>query len=109
MYGSCMSHFAQYAGMLRSNSIHEDQINPYIWLSCMSSNPSEPPRPGQWILLLGLPLLLSGCGMTLFDPKGDVGVQEKTLIVLALAIMLAVVIPVIALTLWFAWRYRETN
>jgi len=47
--------------------------------------------------------------MTLFDPKGDIGMQEKTLIVLALAIMLAVVIPVILLTLWFAWRYRETN
>lgn len=58
---------------------------------------------------LGLLALLSGCGMTLFDPKGDIGAQEKTLIVLALAIMLAVVVPVIVLTLWFAWRYRETN
>jgi cytochrome o ubiquinol oxidase subunit 2 len=58
---------------------------------------------------LGLLGLLSGCGMTLLDPKGDIGAQEKSLIVLALAIMLAVVIPVIVLTLWFAWRYRETN
>ncbi|WP_260397244.1 ubiquinol oxidase subunit II [Variovorax sp. KBW07] len=54
-------------------------------------------------------VLLSGCGMTLFDPKGDIGVQEKTLIVVSLGIMLAVVVPVIVLTLWFAWRYRETN
>lgn len=58
---------------------------------------------------LGLLTLLSGCGMTLFDPKGDIGAQEKTLIVLSLGIMLAVVVPVIVLTLWFAWRYRETN
>ena len=61
----------------------------------MSQNLSEPPRPGHWILLLGLPLLLSGCGMTLFDPKGDIGMQEKTLIVLALASY----IPAVVLTL----------
>jgi cytochrome o ubiquinol oxidase subunit 2 len=65
-------------------------------------------RAARWSSI-GLLALLSGCGMTLLDPKGDIGAQEKTLIVLALAIMLAVVIPVIALTLWFAWRYRETN
>jgi cytochrome o ubiquinol oxidase subunit 2 len=73
--------------------------------------PATPHRLAQLARfgLLGPLLLLSGCGMTLFDPKGDIGAQEKHLIVLALAIMLAVVIPVIVLTLWFAWRYRETN
>jgi cytochrome o ubiquinol oxidase subunit 2 len=53
--------------------------------------------------------LLGGCSMVLFDPKGDIGVQEKNLILIALGLMLLVVIPVIALTLYFAWRYRESN
>jgi cytochrome o ubiquinol oxidase subunit II len=47
--------------------------------------------------------------MVLFDPKGDIGVQEKHLILLALGLMLLVVVPVILLTLYFAWRYRESN
>jgi cytochrome o ubiquinol oxidase subunit 2 len=59
------------------------------------------------------PLLLlpfTGCSQyALLDPQGSVGAQEKTLILLALGVMLLVVIPVIALTLVFAWRYRETN
>jgi cytochrome o ubiquinol oxidase subunit 2 len=53
--------------------------------------------------------LLSGCSMTLFDPKGDIGMQEKHLILLALGLMLLVVVPVILLTLYFAWRYRASN
>ncbi|MFZ0869445.1 MAG: ubiquinol oxidase subunit II [Rhodanobacter sp.] len=53
--------------------------------------------------------LLAGCHLALFDPKGDVGVQERHLIVLSLALMLMVVIPVIALTLFFFWRYRASN
>ena len=47
--------------------------------------------------------------MALFTPQGDIGAQEKTLILVALGLMLLVVIPVIALTLYFAWRYRASN
>ncbi|SDH11340.1 cytochrome bo3 quinol oxidase subunit 2 [Paraburkholderia steynii] len=53
--------------------------------------------------------LLGGCSMVLFNPKGDIGEQEKNLILIALGLMLLVVIPVIALTLYFAWRYRASN
>ncbi|MHA6203464.1 ubiquinol oxidase subunit II [Dyella soli] len=60
-------------------------------------------------LCLGSTILLSGCHLALFDPRGDIGLQERHLIVLSLGIMLAVVIPVIALTLFFFWRYRATN
>lgn len=57
-----------------------------------------------------LPLALSGCSqIDLLAPKGDIAAQERTLILIALGIMLAVVIPVIALTLAFAWRYRASN
>jgi cytochrome o ubiquinol oxidase subunit 2 len=58
---------------------------------------------------LGALALLGGCRMDLLDPKGAIGAQEKNLILIALGIMLLVVIPVIALTLYFAWRYREGN
>ncbi|WP_243041234.1 ubiquinol oxidase subunit II [Dyella sedimenti] len=61
------------------------------------------------LLSLGSTSLLAGCHLALFDPKGDIGMQERHLIVLSLGIMLAVVIPVIVLTLFFFWRYRATN
>lgn len=55
-------------------------------------------------------LTLGGCSnLELFNPKGDIGEQEKFLILAALGVMLIVVIPVIVLTLFFAWRYRESN
>ncbi len=47
--------------------------------------------------------------MELLDPKGSVGVAEKALIATSTWAMLIVVIPVIILTLWFAWHYRATN
>lgn len=54
-------------------------------------------------------LLLNGCTMELFAPQGSIGQQEKWLIIISLVLMLMVVIPVIFLTLYFAWRYRDTN
>ncbi len=55
-------------------------------------------------------LFLAGCDdYALLFPKGDIGIQERSLILIALGIMLAVVIPVIILTLVFAWRYRASN
>jgi cytochrome o ubiquinol oxidase subunit II len=53
--------------------------------------------------------LLSGCNMVVMDPKGPVGMQEKDLIILAVLLMLIPVLPVIFMTLWFAWRYRASN
>ena len=52
---------------------------------------------------------LSGCQMAVMDPKGPVGVGEKDLIILSVLLMLIPVVPVIFMTLWFAWRYRASN
>jgi cytochrome o ubiquinol oxidase subunit II len=49
------------------------------------------------------------CKMDLLDPKGSIGLAEKELILNATWAMLIVVVPVIFLTLLFAWRYRESN
>jgi cytochrome o ubiquinol oxidase subunit 2 len=52
---------------------------------------------------------LSGCRMALMDPKGQIAADEKSLIITATLLMLIVVIPVIVMTLWFAWHYRASN
>ena len=61
--------------------------------------------------LLPLPaaLLLSGCQWAVLDPKGPIGLQERSIILTATVLMLIVVVPVIALILAFAWRYRASN
>ena len=61
------------------------------------------------ILSAVLPLLLSGCSSALMDPKGQVGEEQRVLIITAFVLMLIVVIPVIVMTILFAYRYREGN
>lgn len=60
-------------------------------------------------MLLALCLLLAGCSSALLDPKGQVGAEQRTLILTSFGLMLIVVIPVIAMTLLFGWRYRRSN
>ncbi|NNA27769.1 ubiquinol oxidase subunit II [Pseudomonas lundensis] len=66
------------------------------------------PRLFGLLPLLGM-LLLGGCNMTLLDPVGQIGVDEKNLIITATLLMLLVVVPVILMTLVFAWKYRASN
>jgi len=55
-------------------------------------------------------LLLAGCSSAVvLNPKGQVGADEKSLIIVAAILMLIVVIPVIIMTLVFARKYRESN
>jgi cytochrome o ubiquinol oxidase subunit II len=61
------------------------------------------------VMSLAVAILLGGCKLTLLDPKGPVGLDERNLILIATALMLIVVIPVIVLTLVFAWWYRASN
>lgn len=53
--------------------------------------------------------LLSGCGLVLFEPAGDVAQQQGDLIILSTGLMLLVIVPVMILTVVFAWRYRASN
>ena len=66
------------------------------------------PRLFGLLPLFGM-LLLGGCNMTLLDPVGQIGVDEKNLIITATLLMLLVVVPVILMTLVFAWTYRASN
>jgi cytochrome o ubiquinol oxidase subunit 2 len=61
------------------------------------------------LLPLAAALLLSGCQWVVLDPKGPIGLEERSIIITATVLMLIVVVPVIALILVFAWRYRASN
>jgi len=54
-------------------------------------------------------VLLSGCNSAILDPKGAIGLEQRTLILTAIGLMLIVVIPVIIMAFAFAWKYRASN
>jgi len=60
-------------------------------------------------LLILTAVLLSGCNTVLLHPSGSVAAQQGHLIVQSTFLMLLIVIPVIVLTVVFAWRYRQSN
>jgi cytochrome o ubiquinol oxidase subunit 2 len=53
--------------------------------------------------------ILSGCGETVLSPSGPIGAAERTILLDAVAIMLAIVVPTIVATLAFAWWFRAGN
>jgi len=53
-------------------------------------------------------LALAGCGGVL-DPQGPIGHSDKSILVGSVAIMLAIIVPVIVVILGFAWWYRASN
>ena len=60
-------------------------------------------------LLMGVAASLTGCNTVLLNPSGDVAVQQGHLLVVSTVLMLLIIVPVIVLTLVFAWRYRQSN
>jgi cytochrome o ubiquinol oxidase subunit 2 len=59
--------------------------------------------------LLPLTALLSGCDRAVLHPAGDVALQQRDIIYFSTALMLLIIVPVIALIITFAWRYRKGN
>ena len=53
--------------------------------------------------------LLAGCDTIVLNPFGDIAAQQSKLIVVSTILMLIIIVPVIVLTLFFAWRYRQSN
>ncbi len=54
-------------------------------------------------------LALGGCNTVVMHPAGDVAVQQSSLIIWSTVLMLLIILPVMALTVLFAWRYRAQN
>ena len=75
---------------------------------CLADSASRRTPPRIVGLLLGC-MMLASCGEGVLDPRGPVGEAERVILGDATTIMLAVVIPVILLTLGFAWWFRAGN
>ncbi|WP_430391897.1 ubiquinol oxidase subunit II [Dyella sp. 20L07] len=60
-------------------------------------------------VLLPVAGLLAGCQTVLMAPSGDLALQQRNLIITSTVLMLLIIVPVIALTLFFAWHYRASN
>src|SRR5947208_8931505 len=82
-----------------------------------SDDCASPPVSGTWgrrvlrgFFVCAAAMLLASCRMAgVLDPKGPIAAQELMLLINTTEIMLVVVVPVILLTLGFAWWYRASN
>ena len=75
-------------------------------------SPARAPSASAWLRAISLTsaaMCLASCGEGVLDPHGPVGKAERVILYDATAIMLAVIIPVIVLTLVFAWWFRARN
>ena len=61
------------------------------------------------VLVLSASIALCGCNAIVMKPHGDIAQQQAQLIVTSTLLMLLIIVPVIALTLFFAFRYRQSN
>jgi cytochrome o ubiquinol oxidase subunit II len=74
--------------------------------------PNTRSAPAMWLRAISigsLAILMSSCDEGVLDPHGPIGKAERIILYDSTAIMLAVVIPVIVLTLVFAWWFRAGN
>jgi cytochrome o ubiquinol oxidase subunit 2 len=67
------------------------------------------PRTSRMMAAACLVPLLAGCNMVVLDPAGDVAQQQGDLVVISTLLMLIIIVPVMALTGYFAWKYRAAN
>jgi cytochrome o ubiquinol oxidase subunit 2 len=58
--------------------------------------------------LAALIAALSGCDTIVMRPHGDIAVQQAHLIWQSVFLMLIIIVPVMFLILWFAYRYRQS-
>ena len=75
----------------------------------------QPPRPNRrltssaaFTIVLAAAVGLSGCDGVL-DPKGPIALAERSILLNAMVIMLAIIVPTMIATIGFAWWYRAGN
>ena len=67
-------------------------------------------RGPAWLSAAALTATLAGCSKAVvLNPAGDVAKQQGDLVITATLLMLLIIVPVIFLTLLFAWKYRQSN
>ena len=75
----------------------------------MAQNPVRFRHRLRPLLALAALPLLSGCGLIVLDPAGEVARQQGNLVMISTALMLLIIVPVMALTVFFAFKYRAAN
>ncbi|GLK73331.1 ubiquinol oxidase subunit II [Ancylobacter dichloromethanicus] len=68
-----------------------------------------PLRRIKLIAWLPLALALGGCNFVVLDPTGDIAAQQRDLLLVSTLLMLLIILPVMGLTIFFAWKYRASN
>ena len=58
---------------------------------------------------LVVPLTLEGCRTAVLSPAGPIGAADRTILLDALVIMLAIVVPTLVAIVAFAWWFRDSN
>lgn len=71
--------------------------------------PPSLPRRVAALSLLPFVLLLSACDRAVLSPAGDIALQQRDIIYISTVLMLLIIVPVMALIVVFAWRYRAGN
>jgi cytochrome o ubiquinol oxidase subunit II len=61
------------------------------------------------ILAIGAVVFFHGVDVAVLNPQGEIADKQRTLLIFASALSLIIVIPVYALLVFFAWRYRDSN
>ena len=61
------------------------------------------------LLLLPLLAMLPGCEAAVLSPAGDIAAQQRDLLVWSVYLMLIIIVPVMALIIFFSIKYRASN
>src|ERR1700741_5112644 len=61
------------------------------------------------VWISSLSAALAACHSDVMSPSGDIAARQRDLLFVTTSLMLLIVVPVMALIVAFAWRYRHTN
>jgi cytochrome o ubiquinol oxidase subunit 2 len=61
------------------------------------------------LVLTPLLAALAGCNTVVMNPSGDIAKQQADLITVSVLLMLLIIVPVMFLIVFFAWKYRKSN
>lgn len=61
------------------------------------------------LFILFFSTTVSGCSSALFNSKGQIGIEESSIIKVVLFLMSIIIIPVIMMTIFFSWKYRAST
>ena len=61
------------------------------------------------LVFLPIVSVLGACNTVVMNPTGYIAQQQRDLVVLSTLLMLLIIVPVMVLTVVFAWRYRHSS